>query len=140
MPDRLKTLMAGGHCLGDTRRATQRCLDDRLVVARSTFGGPVSFASGIWEDVDWSGFDVVGIDAYRDEQNAPTTASCWPETTGTARWSPCWTVGAAAADIRTWDENQNWSSMRWRCGAAGRSRQSGDLAAPLPLSGTGITV
>jgi hypothetical protein len=37
----------------------------------STFGGPVSYASGIWEEVDWSGFDVVGIDGYRDEQNAP---------------------------------------------------------------------
>jgi hypothetical protein len=71
LPDRITTLIAGGPDLRTTQQLTQQCLNDMLEVARSTFGGPISYASGIWEDVDWSGFDVVGIDGYRDEQNAP---------------------------------------------------------------------
>jgi hypothetical protein len=38
--------------------------------ARRHFGGPVTYASGLWEDVDWDPFDFVGIDAYRDGSNA----------------------------------------------------------------------
>jgi hypothetical protein len=38
--------------------------------ARATFGGPITYASGLWEDVEWDLFDIVSIDAYRDAQNA----------------------------------------------------------------------
>lgn len=37
---------------------------------RARFGGPVTYASGPWEPVDWSLFDVVAVDAYRDGSNA----------------------------------------------------------------------
>jgi hypothetical protein len=37
--------------------------------ARSAFQGPVTYASGTWENVDWSQFDFVGVDAYRDASN-----------------------------------------------------------------------
>jgi hypothetical protein len=37
---------------------------------RARFGGPVTYASGTWEPVDWSHFDIVAVDAYRDAQNA----------------------------------------------------------------------
>lgn len=37
-----------------------------LAVSKKEFGGPLSYASGAWEDVDWSHFDYVGLDAYRD--------------------------------------------------------------------------
>ena len=30
----------------------------------------VTYASGTWEDVDWSLFDIVGVDYYRDRQTA----------------------------------------------------------------------
>ena len=33
---------------------------------RSAFHGPLTYASGTWENVDWSQFDFVGVDAYRD--------------------------------------------------------------------------
>ncbi len=38
--------------------------------ARARFAGPVTYAAGLWEDVDWTPFDLVGIDAYRDQSNA----------------------------------------------------------------------
>lgn len=42
----------------------------RLVsVARSHFGGTISYGAGTWERPDWSVFDVVGLDAYRDAAN-----------------------------------------------------------------------
>jgi len=43
--------------------------------ARSRFAGPLTYASGIWEPVDWSVFDIVATDAYRDASNAGTFRS-----------------------------------------------------------------
>lgn len=37
-------------------------------VVRAGFSGPVTYASGTWEDVDWALFDLVGVDYYRAEQ------------------------------------------------------------------------
>lgn len=37
---------------------------------RARFGGPLTYASGLWEPVDWSRFDIVAVDAYRDDGNA----------------------------------------------------------------------
>ncbi|WP_067931630.1 hypothetical protein [Alicyclobacillus kakegawensis] len=37
--------------------------------ARRRFAGPLTYASGLWEDIDWRNFDIVGIDAYRDGNN-----------------------------------------------------------------------
>lgn len=37
--------------------------------ARERFGGPISYGAGSWERPDWSVFDVVGLDAYRDNSN-----------------------------------------------------------------------
>ena len=38
--------------------------------ARGRFGGPLTYASGMWEPVDWSPFDIAATDAYRDAGNA----------------------------------------------------------------------
>ncbi|MEV6009467.1 hypothetical protein AB0M29_21980 [Streptomyces sp. NPDC051976] len=45
-----------------------RCAAD----AREEFGGPLTYASGVWEHVDWTPFDYVAVDAYRDAHNAGT--------------------------------------------------------------------
>src|SRR5215470_2594153 len=34
--------------------------------ARGRFGGPLTYASGMWEPVDWGPFDIAATDAYRD--------------------------------------------------------------------------
>ncbi|MDH6119594.1 hypothetical protein [Kitasatospora sp. GAS204B] len=39
-------------------------------VAREHFHGRLSYASGVWERIDWTPFDLVGVDAYRDADNA----------------------------------------------------------------------
>lgn len=41
--------------------------------SRGRFGGPVTYASGTWEPVDWAPFDIVAADAYRDASNAAVT-------------------------------------------------------------------
>ena len=42
--------------------------------ARSAFGGRITYAAGLWEDVNWELFDIVSVDAYRDAANAATFA------------------------------------------------------------------
>ncbi|GAA1255029.1 hypothetical protein GCM10009609_17890 [Pseudonocardia aurantiaca] len=46
-------------------RKLQRLLASALATAREHFHGPITYASGYWEHVDWSGFDVVGVNLYR---------------------------------------------------------------------------
>ncbi|MFW5416506.1 hypothetical protein J0910_07785 [Nocardiopsis sp. CNT-189] len=36
-----------------------------LATARGSFGGPVTYGAGGWERVDWSGFDIAGVNLYR---------------------------------------------------------------------------
>jgi hypothetical protein len=43
--------------------------------ARSRFAGPLTYASGMWEPVDWGPFDIAATDAYRDAGNAGTFRS-----------------------------------------------------------------
>ncbi|WP_127145244.1 hypothetical protein [Pelagibacterium montanilacus] len=45
-------------------------LKELVGVARQRFAGPVSYGAGSWERPDWTIFDVVGLDAYRDAANA----------------------------------------------------------------------
>jgi hypothetical protein len=44
-------------------------LAQAIAAVREKFAGPVTYASGAWEQVDWSLFDLVGVDAYRDASN-----------------------------------------------------------------------
>ncbi|MEV4623328.1 hypothetical protein AB0J74_32035 [Asanoa sp. NPDC049573] len=50
-------------------RVVQR---DTVARAREVFGGRLTYASGIWEQVEWDQFDVVSVDGYRDADNAGT--------------------------------------------------------------------
>ncbi len=36
---------------------------------RKNFNGPVTYSAGAWESVDWSLFDVVGVDYYRNGES-----------------------------------------------------------------------
>ncbi|MBV9379983.1 MAG: hypothetical protein JOY82_19990 [Streptosporangiaceae bacterium] len=48
----------------------KRAHRDIVHAAREEFAGPVTYAAGPWEDVDWELFDLVSVDAYRDAGNA----------------------------------------------------------------------
>ncbi|WP_084262454.1 abortive infection protein [Actinomadura formosensis] len=43
-----------------------------LTTVRPLFGGRLTYTSGVWEEVDWRGFDAVGVDLYRDASNEAT--------------------------------------------------------------------
>jgi len=47
-------------------------LAQSAAAVRERFGGKITYASGLWEDIDWTPFDIVSVDAYRDKENAGT--------------------------------------------------------------------
>lgn len=48
----------------------RRFLRELAGLVRERFAGPVSYGAGDWERPDWTVFDVVGLDAYRESSNA----------------------------------------------------------------------
>lgn len=41
-----------------------------VATIREQFEGQVTYSAGLWEDVDWDPFDIVGVDAYRHGEPA----------------------------------------------------------------------
>jgi hypothetical protein len=56
--------------LGPVPERLNAFLAQAATTVRAHFGGRITYASGPWESVDWTPFDLVGIDAYRTAQNA----------------------------------------------------------------------
>lgn len=44
-----------------------RLLRRLATIARQRFDGPLTYGSGTWESVDWTPFDIIGVDYYFDE-------------------------------------------------------------------------
>ncbi|MFF0342596.1 hypothetical protein [Kribbella sp. NPDC004875] len=66
-PAKVTELQAGLARWGDVQQ--------QLVSAgRGAFGGRITYAAGMWEDVNWDLFDIVSVDAYRDAANRATYA------------------------------------------------------------------
>jgi hypothetical protein len=72
--ERIAGLQSGGPELHAAFAAMPAKLNGFLAqtadAARGRFRGPLSYASGLWEPVDWRPFDIVATDAYRDSGNA----------------------------------------------------------------------
>ena len=91
-------------------------LAETAAAARARFGGPVTYASGMWEPVAWEPFDIVATDAYRDATNAErfreelrkflghgkplavTEFGCCPYAGAADRGGMGWAIIEAAAD------------------------------------------
>jgi hypothetical protein len=77
--ERIKGLQSGGQQLYAAFAALPGKLNGFLATtaeaARRRFGGPLTYASGMWEPVDWGPFDIAATDAYRDAGNAGTFRS-----------------------------------------------------------------
>lgn len=58
--------------LGPVPARLNAFLTEAVTTVRAHFSGRITYASGLWEPVDWAPFDLVGIDAYRTAQNAGT--------------------------------------------------------------------
>ena len=54
---------------GSFHKKLNRFLAKSTTLIREHFHGKIAYASGAWEEVDWSPFDVVGVDYYRDAMN-----------------------------------------------------------------------
>jgi hypothetical protein len=52
-----------------------RVLNAAAAMARPRFDGPITYAAGTWESVDWTPFDLVGVDLYRDRENEKSFAA-----------------------------------------------------------------
>ncbi|WP_217707237.1 hypothetical protein [Nonomuraea rhodomycinica] len=74
--DRLKAMTEGDldwwRSLGEVMPRYNAFLAEAAATVRPLFGGRVTYAAGPWEFVDWSPFDLVGVDAYRAAHNAAT--------------------------------------------------------------------
>ncbi|KAB1915591.1 hypothetical protein [Micromonospora sp. AMSO31t] len=61
--------------LGPVQERLNAFLGQVAEAARAYFGGRITYAAGPWEFIDWSPFDLVGVDAYRAAYNAGTFRS-----------------------------------------------------------------
>jgi hypothetical protein len=59
----LTRMKAGDHSANDR---LNDFLDRASTAVRGVYHGPLTYASLIWEQVDWDPFDLIGIDHYRD--------------------------------------------------------------------------
>ncbi|WP_321471828.1 hypothetical protein [uncultured Paludibaculum sp.] len=55
--------------IGPFNRNLNRFLAKAAAEVRRHFHGPLTYASGSWEEVDWTPFDFIGLDCYRDAMN-----------------------------------------------------------------------
>ena len=58
--------------LGPFNQNLNRFLAKAVAEVRRYFHGAVTYASGAWENVDWTPFDFVSVDCYRDAMNEGT--------------------------------------------------------------------
>ncbi|MFC4908909.1 hypothetical protein [Actinomadura gamaensis] len=58
--------------MADVPTRTNDFLAEAAATVRTHFNGRVTYASGPWEAIDWTHFDLVSVDAYRDADNAET--------------------------------------------------------------------
>ena len=54
---------------GSFHKNLNKFLSEVIRRVRERFHGRLTYASGPWEEVDWSPFDFVGVDLYRDAMN-----------------------------------------------------------------------
>lgn len=69
---RLISLMIFWPVIKWFNRKLNRFLREACQMVRKYFNGTITYSSAIWENVDWSVFDYVGVDYYRDKRNEAT--------------------------------------------------------------------
>lgn len=69
---RMRGLMVYWTVMSIFNRKLNKYLRTACETARTHFNGPLVYSSGEWEGVNWSLFDYVGVDYYRERLNAST--------------------------------------------------------------------
>ncbi len=72
---RIRNLVWSWTLLPWANARLNRHLRDVVRTARTCFGGPITYSAGTWERVDWSAFDLVGVNLYRDRHNRASYVS-----------------------------------------------------------------
>jgi hypothetical protein len=100
---------------------------------RGRFGGPLTYAAGTWEPVDWSRFDIVSVDAYRDASNAASFRADLRKQfrhgkpVAATEYGCCPYVGAADKGGLGWDI-VDYGDEAVLAGQDGQADQDGDTA------------
>ena len=71
---RLKLLRLMPRLQPRVTRKLDALLAEAAAISRRNFHGPLTYAAAFWERVDWSRFDLVGVNLYRFAGNAATYA------------------------------------------------------------------
>lgn len=50
-------------------------LEQAAATARTHFPGTITYSAGLWEEVNWEKFDIIGLDHYMDASNEQSYAS-----------------------------------------------------------------
>jgi hypothetical protein len=75
-PQRIQNAMNRAAWTGFTPETDfNEMMTDIVALARNHFGGALTYASGEWEDIDWTPFDFAGVDLYRSAANADDFAA-----------------------------------------------------------------
>ena len=61
--------------LGLFNKKINKHLKEACAIARYSFKGDITYGSGIWEGVDWTDFDIIGLNYYRESTNYKSYAS-----------------------------------------------------------------
>lgn len=69
---RMRNLIWSWPLLPLANRRLSSHLREVARIARAAFGGPITYGAGVWENVDWDPFDLVGVNLYRDKENERT--------------------------------------------------------------------
>ena len=69
---RIRNLLLMLPLLSFVNARLNRHLAEAVRVARGHFAGPLTYSAGAWETVDWTPFDLVGVNLYRDRWNERT--------------------------------------------------------------------
>lgn len=72
---RIRNLILMLPLLSFVNARLNRHLAEAARIARDHFTGPVTYSAGVWETVDWTPFDLVGVNLYRDRWNERTYAA-----------------------------------------------------------------
>lgn len=69
---RMKLLTVLWPLLPIINRRLNTMLAAGVAIARRHFRGPITYSAGVWEEIDWSPFDLIGVNLYRDSNNEGT--------------------------------------------------------------------
>jgi hypothetical protein len=70
--DRINALPGSFNSFPRFNQELNRHLGEAVKIARARFNGPLTYSAAPWETVEWSDFDIIGLDHYLMDYNRDT--------------------------------------------------------------------